>query len=49
MTYDEVETVLFQVLDSEWEVLDSPSLNDWKIIENKFNCKFSNEFKSFSH
>ncbi|ATP40175.1 SMI1 / KNR4 family protein [Solibacillus sp. R5-41] len=47
MTYDQVETVLSQVLDREWDTLDSPSLNDWNIIENKFHCKFSDEFISF--
>lgn len=47
MTYDEVEAILSQVLDKEWEVFDSPSTRDWEALEYKFNCKFSDDFKIF--
>ena len=44
MTYDEVEAVLSQVLEKEWDDLDPPSMNDWEKAERKFNCKFGDEF-----
>ncbi|WP_374966112.1 SMI1/KNR4 family protein [Lysinibacillus sp. RS5] len=44
MTYDEVEAVLSQVLETEWDDLDQPSMNDWEKAERKFNCKFGDEF-----
>ncbi|MFJ8100520.1 MULTISPECIES: SMI1/KNR4 family protein [unclassified Lysinibacillus] len=47
MTYDEVEAVLSQVLDREWDDLDPPSLNDWEKTERKLNCRFGDEFKYF--
>ncbi len=47
MTHDEVEAILSQVLDREWEILDPPSMRDWGELEYKFNCKFSDDFKIF--
>ncbi|MGE7944174.1 SMI1/KNR4 family protein [Lysinibacillus xylanilyticus] len=47
MTYDEMEAVLSQVLEKEWDDLDPPSMNDWEKAERKFNCKFGDEFTYF--
>lgn len=47
MTHDEVEAILSQVLDKEWEVFEPPSRQDWEALEYKFNCKFSEDFKIF--
>ncbi len=33
MTYDEVESILSQVLDKEWGGFDSPSTRDWEALE----------------
>jgi len=47
MTYGEVEAVLSQVLDREWDKLDPPSSSDWEKAEKRFNCKFGDEFTCF--
>lgn len=47
MTMDEVELILSKVLETEEMQLDFPSNEDWDAIGNKFNCKFSDDFRFF--
>ncbi|MDI6533858.1 SMI1/KNR4 family protein (plasmid) [Bacillus mycoides] len=47
MNYNEVESILSNILERETEVLDKPTDKEWKELSDKFNCSFSNEFKYF--
>lgn len=47
MNYNEVESILSNILERETEVLDKPTDKEWKELSNKFNCSFINEFKYF--
>ncbi|WP_242274689.1 SMI1/KNR4 family protein [Bacillus cereus group sp. BfR-BA-01310] len=47
MNYNEVESILSNILERETEVLDKPTDKEWKGLSDKFNCSLSNEFKYF--
>lgn len=47
MTREQIEVILSSLLDKEDEGLDIPSKDDWVSLENKFNCRFSDEFRYF--
>ncbi len=47
MTKDEIANLLNEIIDKESDDLDIPFSSDWDDIEEKFNCEFPMEFKSF--
>lgn len=47
MTREEINSILFKILEPEEAQLDSPSNKDWDILSDKFKCEFSDDFKFF--
>lgn len=47
MTKEDIEAILKTVIEQEVTKLEPPSQKDWFILEDKFSCSFSYEFKVF--
>lgn len=47
MESEQIKQLLINLLEKEAIQYDPPSLEDWKMLTNKFNCKFNQQFKIF--
>lgn len=47
MKYEEIESILANILEKETDILDKPTAEEWKELSKKFKCSFCDEFKQF--